>query len=94
VSKTKGTYYEHRAIESLEKAGYRCTRAGGSLGEFDIIAFGPTNIRAIQVKGGIRPYLRPAERQILNQFPVSSQVSKELWKFYKHKREPVIEYLT
>jgi Holliday junction resolvase len=93
VSKAKGTYYEHRAIKHLEKTGYCCSRAGGSLGVFDIIAFGPTDVRAIQVKGGTRPYLCPAERKALQQIPVSSQVSKELWKYFKHKRAPIIEVL-
>ena len=93
MSKAKGAYYEHRAIKLLETLGYRCFRSGASLGEFDIIALGPREVKAIQVKGGIDPRLSPLEREAIELLQVSSQVSKELWKFYKHKREPIIEVL-
>jgi hypothetical protein len=36
-TKRKGTRAEHRAIRILEAAGYICTRAGGSLGLFDVL---------------------------------------------------------
>ena len=52
MSKAKGSRAERRAIRILEAAGYTCTKAGGSLGVFDVIAIGPRDIRAIQVKAG------------------------------------------
>lgn len=48
----KGRRTEHRARAILEAAGYVCTRAGGSLGLFDMIAVGPQDVRLIQVKAG------------------------------------------
>jgi hypothetical protein len=36
-TKRKGMRAEHRAIRILEAAGYFCTRAGGSLGLFDVL---------------------------------------------------------
>jgi hypothetical protein len=93
MSKAKGRRYEHRTIKLLEAVGYKCTLAAGSLGEFDVIALGPHNVRAIQVKGGDKPYLPPLEREAIKMVQVCDQVSKEFWKFYKHKREPIIEIL-
>ena len=49
-SKAKGTRAERRAIRILETAGYICTKAGGSLGLFDVIAIGRVDVRAVQVK--------------------------------------------
>lgn len=34
----------------LERAGYQCTRAAASLGVFDIIAVGATDVLLVQVK--------------------------------------------
>jgi len=52
MSKRKGTRSELKAIKALEAAGYVCTKAGGSLGVFDVIAIGRADVRAIQVKAG------------------------------------------
>jgi Holliday junction resolvase len=93
MSKRIGSRYERRAIRILEAIGYHCTKAGASLGAFDVIAIGPRDVRAIQVKGGLKPYLPPLEREAIELIKVCSQVSKELWKFYKFKRHPVIEII-
>lgn len=58
----KGTRAEHRAIRILESCGYVCTRAGGSLGLFDVIAIGPHDVRIVQVKCG-GAYLSAVERE-------------------------------
>jgi hypothetical protein len=34
----------------LEAEGYCCTKGGGSLGVFDIIALGPSDVLIVQVK--------------------------------------------
>jgi Holliday junction resolvase len=93
MSKRKGAYYEHRAIRILEAAGYVCTRAGGSLGVFDVIAIGPRDVRAVQVKGGARNYLSGVEREAIALLAVPANVSKEAWRFVKHARAPLIERL-
>ena len=51
-AKAKGTRAERRAMRLLEAAGYSCTKAGGSLGLFDVIAIGPRDVRLVQVKSG------------------------------------------
>ena len=51
-AKAKDTRAERRAIRILEAAGYCCTKAGGSLGLFDVIAIGAQDVRCIQVKAG------------------------------------------
>jgi Holliday junction resolvase len=46
-AKAKGTAREHRSIDVLEAAGYRCTRAAASLGAWDIIGIGSTEMRKL-----------------------------------------------
>ena len=43
-AKSKGTRNEHRSIKILEAAGYECTRAAGSLGAWDIVGIGSTDV--------------------------------------------------
>lgn len=93
MSKAKGAYYEHKAIKALEACGYITCRAGGSLGAFDVIAIGPNDIRCVQIKGGDHPYLRPIEREAIAGIRVPTQCTKELWKYPKHARQPIIEIL-
>ena len=50
----RGVRAELRAIKDLEALGYLCTRSGGSLGLFDVVALGPDGAIFIQVKSGIR----------------------------------------
>lgn len=49
-AKRKGTRNEHRSMKLLEVAGYACTRAAASLGVFDIIGVGSTDVILCQVK--------------------------------------------
>jgi Holliday junction resolvase-like predicted endonuclease len=49
-AKAKGRRNEHRSMALLEAAGYRCTRSAGSLGEWDIIGIGPTDVVLCQVR--------------------------------------------
>jgi len=49
MSKAKGSRAERKAIKLLEADGYVCTKAGGSLGIFDVIALGPNAVRCVQV---------------------------------------------
>lgn len=93
MSKRKGSRAELRCIRILEAAGYNCTKAGGSLGLFDIIAIGPREVRCIQVKAGKRPYLPPLEREAIELLAVPENCSKELWKLPDYCRVPAIEIL-
>lgn len=92
MSKAKGTRGERRCIRILESAGYACTKAGGSLGLFDVIALGPVDVRAIQVKCG-DARLSGAEREAIQLLAVPRNVSKEYWRFPDYCRAPLIEVL-
>lgn len=92
MSKRKGSRAELRCIRILEAAGYCCTKAGGSLGIFDVIALGPKDIRAIQVKAGTAR-LSGVEREAIGLLTLPSNVSKEYWRFPDYCREPLIERL-
>lgn len=93
MSKRKGKYYEKRAQAILEQAGYLVTCAGGSLGVFDLIALGPSDVRCIQVKGGTGNYLSGVEREQITAVDVPQNVTKECWRFPKFVRAPLIERL-
>jgi Holliday junction resolvase len=90
--KRKGTRTEHRAIKMLEAIGYICTRAGGSLGMFDVIAIGPHDVRCLQIKSGTARLSVP-ERERLQLLPVPTSVSKELWRFPDRCKAPLIDRL-
>lgn len=46
----RGRYYEYRRIRELEEEGYFVVRMRASIGPFDIIAFGPDDVRIEEVK--------------------------------------------
>ena len=92
MSKAKGSRAELRCIRILETAGYICTKAGGSLGVFDVIALGPLDIRAVQVKSG-GEYLSKVEREIICDLSLAENVSRECWRFPDYCRAPLIEVL-
>jgi len=91
-TKRKGTRAELRAMKLLEAAGYLCTHAGASLGVFDVVAVGPYDVRAIQVKSGTK-YASALEREQLQLVRVPANVSKEIWRFPNYCRVPLIERL-
>lgn len=91
-AKAKGGRAERRAIVILEAAGYVCTKAGGSLGLFDVIAIGPQDVRCIQVKAGGK-YLSGDERGQIRALVVPANVSRECWRFPDRCRAPRIERL-
>ena len=91
-SKAKGTRAERRAVRLLEAAGYVCTKAGGSLGLFDVIAIGPRDVRLVQVKAG-GEYLSGIEREAIAALAVPASCSRECWRFPDRCRIPLIERL-
>jgi Holliday junction resolvase len=90
--KRKGSRAERRAIRILEAAGYVCTKAGGSLGMFDVIGIGPRDIRCLQVKAGAQ-YCSAIEREQMTELTVPANVSKEIWRFPDRCKEPSRETL-
>ena len=91
-AKAKGTRAERRAVRILEAAGYSCTKAGGSLGMFDVIALGPQDIRCLQVKSG-GEYCSKIEKELMRECSVPPNVSREIWRFPDRCKEPLIERL-
>ena len=92
-TKSKGNRNERKARVILERAGYICTKSGGSLGVFDIIAECPLGVRHIQVKSNRIP--DPVEREDMmsmrHRLPANSTV--EYWVFYDGNPTPRIEFL-
>ncbi len=88
-SKRKGSRNEHRTIRLLEQMGYRCTRAAGSLGEFDVVAIGRNDMRLVQVKSNAWP--GPAERETIELVPAPQNAIKELWRWDDRKRAPRVQ---
>lgn len=54
-AKAKGTRNEYKSIRLFEAAGYRCMRSAGSIGTFDFIAIGSTDVVLCQVKSNEWP---------------------------------------
>ena len=85
-AKAKGTRNEHRTIRLLEAAGYRCTRAAASLGEWDIIGVGSTDLVLVQVK--TRDWPGAAEMETLRLFPAPENCRKLVHRWRDRQRVP------
>ena len=92
-AKRKGARAERRCVKLLEAAGYLCTKAGGSLGLFDVVAIGGVDVRCIQVKAGTK-YLSGLEREQLELLTLPNNVTREVWRFPTRCRDPIIEVLS
>ena len=90
-TKRKGSSREHKTMQRLEGVGYSCTRAAASLGEWDVIAVGPCDVRLIQVKANEWP--RSVEMEKLMAFRCPPFCSKEVWRWRDHARNPDIKHL-
>ena len=66
-AKAKGSRNERKSIDYYEAKGYRCTKSGGSLGTWDVIAIGLEDILLIQSKSNRPPKKR--EMEIMRNFP-------------------------
>ena len=87
--KWKGTRNEHRSIAILEAAGYRCTRAAASLGAWDIIGIGSTDIVLCQVK--TRDWPGSAEMETLRDFVAPVNARKLLHRWRDRQRQPDVK---
>lgn len=90
-AKAKGTRNEHRSIAILEAAGYRCTRAAASLGAWDIVGIGSTDIVLVQVK--TRDWPGSAETETLRDFPAPPNARKLLHRWRARQRRPDVKEL-
>ena len=91
AAKRKGARGELRAKRRLEAAGYTVVKAGGSLGCFDLIALGPQDIKAVQVK--CNGYASRAERAAMLAATLPPNASREIWRLLDYERQPRIEVL-
>lgn len=90
-TKRKGNRSEHKTMTLLEASGYRCTRSGASLGDWDVIGVGPTDVVLVQVKSNTGP--RSLERMALLDFKVPTNVKKLIHVWKDRKRLPNVEEL-
>jgi Holliday junction resolvase len=87
--KAKGTRNEHRSIALLEASGYRCTRAAGSLGAWDIIGISATGVLLLQVK--TRDWPGTVEMETLANFPAPWNVVKLIHRWRDRQKLPDVK---
>jgi len=87
----KGRKNEHRSIAVLEAAGYRCTRSAASLGEWDIVGVGPTDVVLCQVK--TRDWPGKEEMEILKLFPAPENAKKIIHRWRHRARVPDVKVI-
>lgn len=90
-AKRKGTRNEHRSRRLLEANGYCVTRAAGSLGAWDLVGIGPTDVVLLQVKSNRPP--APAEREALALFPCPSNCKRLVHVWFDRQRWPRVTEL-
>ena len=90
-TKAKGTRNEHRSMTLLETSGYRCTRAAASLGAWDIIGIGSTDVVLVQVK--TRDWPGAAEMETLHDFPCPPHCRKLVHRWRDRQRVPDVKTL-
>ncbi len=92
-TKAKGNRNEYRSMRLLESLGYACTRAAASLGVWDIVAIGPTDIVLLQVKSNKWP--GSVEMEALELFKAPPNARKLVHRWRDRQRQPdVREVLT
>lgn len=90
-AKRKGTRNEHRSIQILESAGYQCTRAAASLGAWDIVGIGSTDVVLVQVK--TRDWPGSVEMETMKLFPAPANCRKLIHRWRDRQRLPDVKEL-
>jgi hypothetical protein len=90
--KAKGSRIERKIKALLEKEGYLVSKAGGSLGMFDLTAVGHYDVLLIQCKAG-NANISKAEREVLRALQVGPFVKKLLYRWPDRAPEPIVENL-
>lgn len=75
----------------LEAAGYAVTRAAASLGAWDLVAIGSTDVVLVQVK--TRDYPSAAEMETLRNFAAPPNARKLVHRWRDHQRQPDVREL-
>jgi Holliday junction resolvase len=90
-AKAKGTRNEHRSMRLLEASGYAVTRAAASLGAWDLVAIGSTDVALVQVKTRDWPGL--VEMETLKLFPAPANARKLVHRWRDRQRAPDVREL-
>jgi len=90
--KAKGSRAELKTIKYLEPLGYSCTKSGGSLGCWDVIAISEFQTLLIQVK--CNRWVSGLELEELKEFKCPSNHVKQMWRWDDHKRAPRVRNIT
>lgn len=90
-AKRKGTRNEHRSRLLLEAAGYAVTRAAASLGAWDLIGVGSTDVVLVQVK--TRDWPGSVEMEALFAFPVPPNCRRLVHRWRDRQRVPDVREL-
>ena len=90
-AKRKGTHNEHKSRRLLETAGYAVTRAVGSLGAWDLVGIGPTDVVLLQVKSNRAP--AATEREALKLFPCPANCKRLVHVWHDRQRWPEVREL-
>jgi len=78
-------------MQLLEAAGYRCTRAAASLGCWDVIGIGSTDVVLVQVKSNRLP--GTVETEVLRDFPAPAWCKKLVHVWHDRERAPLVRVL-
>lgn len=90
-AKAKGSRNERRSMQLLEAAGYHCTKAAASLGVWDVIGIGSTDIVLVQVKSNQWP--RSEEMETLKDFQAPPNARKLCHRWRDRQRMPDVKEL-
>jgi Holliday junction resolvase len=85
-AKAKGRRNEWRSRRLLEAEGYKVTRAGGSLGTWDLIGIRKSGVVLVQVK--TRDLPGTLEMRELVEFPAPSNCTKLVHRWVDGQRLP------
>lgn len=90
-AKRKGTRNERRSVRLLEAAGYAVTRAAASLGAWDLIGIGSTDVVLVQCK--TRDWPGAVELETLQAFAVPPNARKLIHRWRDRQRTPDVREL-
>jgi Holliday junction resolvase len=90
-SKAKGNRNERRTMALLEAAGYQCCRSAASLGAWDVVAVGSTDVVLVQVKSNDWP--GSIEMQVLREFVTPPGVRRLVHRWRDRQRLPDVREL-
>ena len=91
-TKAKGSRNEHRSMAVLEAGGYCCTRAAASLGAWDIIGIGSSDLVLAQVK--TRDWPSTEETETLREFRAPANCRKLIHRWRERQELPDVKELT